>query len=818
MKKHLAFAIIIVVSLVNKGFSQIPREHVSFIYDEAWSPRPHPVDMEKLELEVSFVPEEKKVIGSVRHTFRVLQQKVDTLFLDGPGIQVSGAKLDEEAVGWKVLPDGIVFYFANSLTWDEVHKLDIEYTANPAKGLYFIGWDDPKNISRKQIWSQGQGTDNRHWIPMYDEMNDKVISEVKVTFPADYQVLSNGVLISKKVNKDKENKLVWQYKMSHPHAPYLIMLGIGDYKIKTIKSASGTDINLWYYPDQEDRVEYTYLYMKEMFDFFEKEIGVPYPWENYSQIPVQEFMYGAMENTTATVFGDFFCTDRRAFGDRNYVAVNAHELAHQWFGDMVTARTASHHWLQESFATYYNYLFEREAFGQEHFDFARRAAVERALEAGLNDNLPIAHSQAGSPRNYPKGAMVLDMLKYVVGHEAYNRAIQYYLKKHAYGNVDSEDLLIAFHECLGVSLDWFWAEWVYKGGEPAYEVNFTESASSGGGKTSVFEVTQVHTVNEEVGLFSMPFWFQVHYTDGTTDSVQVTIQDKFTRVEIPNPSGKTVAFPLFDPNSRVIKKVSFPKSKEYWLAQLENAPHILDRYDAAVALKSTPVEQKWAVFKQVFEKETYYRVRAEIVSQIAKEEPKNKDYQALIEAALTEKDNALRKETLYALTSLDNRKAGIVSGYFNDPDASYDLCSRALELLVQSDPSMTPTYLEMSKSLEGIGRSFRIKWLEIALTAQEDHFENQQELIFYTSQSFEFRTRVAAAQALQRLNMFNEDIFFNLIQSLGSANKRLSGPMASVLKDFYRVNSYKGIIEKALQTKNVPSDQITRTKKLLGIP
>ena len=134
--------------------------------------------------------------------------------------------------------------------------------------------------------------------------------------------------------------------MSHPFSPYLIMIGIGKYDIKETKSVSGLPMHLWYYPDWKDRVESTYKMSEKMVDFYEKEIGIPYPWESYSQIPVQDFMYGAMENVTATVFGDFLFCDERSFLDKPYYSVNAHELAHQWFGDYITARSDAHHWLQ----------------------------------------------------------------------------------------------------------------------------------------------------------------------------------------------------------------------------------------------------------------------------------------------------------------------------------------------------------------------------------------------------------------------------------------------------------------------------------------
>src|SRR6185437_8773506 len=385
-------------------------------------------------------------------------------------------------------------------------------------------------------------TDNRNWIPMYDNWNDKMITETIVTFDKDYQVLSNGTKLGVKDNADGTK--TWHYKMTHPHSPYLVMLGIGKYGIDDRKSKSGVPLHLYYYPEWKDRVEATYKYSAEMIDFYEKEIGMKYGWESYSQIPVQDFMFGAMENTTATIYGDFLLVDGRSALDRAYIGVNAHELAHQWFGDMVTCRTSSYMWLHENFATYYSALFDKEIFGKDYFDWERRGQQNAALDELKKNSNPISCSMAGTTRLYPQGAFVLNMLKYVVGgREVYNKAIKYYLEKHKYENVDSRDLLLAFEETTGMSLDWFWDEWYYRGGMPNYTVSYSEQ----NGYTQ-FNVTQVQELSETTGLpasgegvnstpsglFKMPIWFEVHYTDGTADKKQFWIEKQNQIVSIPN--------------------------------------------------------------------------------------------------------------------------------------------------------------------------------------------------------------------------------------------------------------------------------------------
>ncbi|MBL4623811.1 MAG: M1 family metallopeptidase [Flavobacteriales bacterium] len=783
-------------------------ETQTFLEDNKRVPREHVVDMQHAKIELSFKPEEKLVIGKVTHTFTSLQNDVNELFLDGINMTYKSVTVDGDSVQYEKDSKGITIKFAKLIQRSEEHTIVIEYEATPWKGLYFIGWDDPNNLSRKQIWSQGQGIDNRHWIPMYDEKNDKIVSEMTVKFDSNYKVLSNGKKLKEKENKD--GTTTWHFEISHEHAPYLIMLGIGDYKIKESKSKNGTPMYFWYYPDWEDRVEWTYKNSEDMVDFFEETIGVKYPWGSYSQIPVQEFMYGAMENTTATIYGDFFHVDERAFLDRNYVAVNAHELAHQWFGDCITARTSTDHWLQESFATYYNMLYEKRFYGQDHFDWKRREGNDGSLKASLKDYKPIAHSKAGSTRHYPKGAFVLNMLKYVVGEAEFNASIKHYLEKHQYQNVDSEDLLIAFHETLGVSLDWFWDQWVYRGGEPHYDVEYADLTESGQRYTQ-FDVSQIHDLNEVVGLFKMPIWFEVHYIDGTSDTQQEWIEKEREIVKINNMANKDIAFVLFDPNNQVMKKVTFEKSIEMNVRQAFSAPMMLDRYDAIVAVRKHPVTQKQELLLKIYEQEKFHAIKAEIIAQLVEDESQLTI--ELLRKALQDNDVLVRKSVIANLRIIPPE---LLVDYENLlKDQSYQIVEQSLNKLCIEYPFNAASYLEITKDEVGaISKNVRIVWLEHSFNSTKNQ-ENVNELIRYTSNSYEFKTRISAAQALQRLNYCNVELAQNLIQGMGSANSRLSNPCTKVFNYFYRQTALKHQIDVLVRNGTWSKKQQTKFNNIM---
>jgi aminopeptidase N len=779
--------------------------HVTVQYDPGSVMRDHPLDFVRMRLQVAFEPEKGLVKGTITHHFLPLRKDVDSFFLDGPGIDVKSAMLNGKTVTYKTTAEGITFYPNGGLQYGSSDSLTIEYEAHPRKGIYFIGWNDPNNVSRKQIWTQGQGIDNRHWFPCYDTPNDKLITEVIVKFDKNYKVLSNGVKLAEKEQKDGTK--LWHYKMSKPHASYLVMLGIGKYEVKETKSASGVPLRQWYYPDWADRYQYTYKYNEKIFNFLESEIGVPYGWESYSQIPVQDFMFGAMENTSATLFGDFFQTDARSFNDRNYVSVNAHELAHQWFGDMVTARSGNAHWLQESFATHYNIIAERECFGQDHFDWARRNAYQSAINT--TDKKSISHSQTPTSLIYQKGSVVLEMLKYVTGRAAYNRSIKRYLLAHKYENVDSDDLLNAFQDELGMSLEWFWDEWVYRGAEPDYEVSYEDITSSKGRRTQIV-VTQTHQTNEVVGLFKMPIVFEVHYTDGSTDKKTEWIEKTTHIVKVPNRENKEIAFVLFDPNSQVLKTVTFEKPFEMLSEQALKAPHMLDRYDAVCAMRNVTADKKRDLLEQVYKANTFHAIKTEIATQLMDD----KASEQIVRMALTDKDVLVRKGIM---TGTKNIPAWLMNDF--EPmlqDSSYVTIVTALEKLCATFPQNTSKYLDATKGIEGTnGRNVLVKWLEIS-AAQGGDMSYVNDLVKYTSNSYEFVTRTNAMAALRRLNYCDKALVTNCVNASLTNNGRLAGPATETVKYFYAQHKYKKMIAEVINANNATGKDKETLSRLMN--
>lgn len=393
---------------------------------------------------------EKSVKGTIGYSFKVLKP-VDTLKIDAQNMSFTNVLLNNNKVAF--LNTGkqllIVYPFQKGKS-----QISFEYWATPKQTLYFVGSEKEDDL---QIWTQGQGKYTSHWFPSFDDVNEKVIFNLNISFNSDYEVVSNGVLKQKYSNN---NTTEWTYQMDKPMSSYLLMLAIG--KFKKQQQLSKSKISLDLYIDEKDvnRLEPTYRYSKKVFDFLEKEIRVKYPWEVYKQLPVRDFLYAGMENTSATLFATRYVVDSVGFVDRNYTNVDAHELAHQWFGDMITATSGKHHWLQEGFATYYALLAEKSIFGEDYFYSKMYESIQQIKYASRTDTIPVLSDKASSLSYYQKGAWALFVLHQSIGDRAFHKLIKKYLKKYAFQNVTTDDFLAEVRKVSNFDTDSFSKEWL----------------------------------------------------------------------------------------------------------------------------------------------------------------------------------------------------------------------------------------------------------------------------------------------------------------------------------------------------------------------
>ena len=419
------------------------------------------VDFKKATVDVVLRPTLKEVGIDVHYEFEILQD-TDSIYLDMRTIDTYKV-YQQSFKGTNVYRDKKII-LKNKFKKGEKHTVGLATFTHPKKAMYFIDWHEENG--RKQVWTQGQGKYTSSWLPSFDDVNEKVEFDFSITFDKRYEVIANGKLIKKESPNDSLTK--WYYDMKQPMSSYLAAIAIGKYKKKVVTSESGVPIELYYYPEDEAKFEPTYRHIKRIFDFLESEIGVPYPWQNYKQVPVKDFLYAGMENTGTTIFSDAFVIDSIGFVDKNYVNVNAHELAHQWFGDLVTAKSGKHHWLQEGFATYYALLAEKEIFGDDYFywQLFTSAMQLKALNEGKGE--PLLNPKASSLTFYQKGAWALHVLRTKVGEKPFKRAVQRYLNTYKFKSVETNDFIKIVEEESNQNLDAFVQTWLVNPQLPEY--------------------------------------------------------------------------------------------------------------------------------------------------------------------------------------------------------------------------------------------------------------------------------------------------------------------------------------------------------------
>ena len=389
------------------------------------------------------------------------------------------------------------------------------------------------------------------------------------------------------------------------------------------------------------------------------------------------------------------------------------------------------------------------------------------------------------------------MLRYVLGEESFKKVIKYYLTQHLYKNVETNDLYQAVQDVTGKSLDWFFDEWLYRGGEPHYKVSYLSANSD----VSI-TVEQIHTINELIKAFKMPVNFAVYYKDGSVSRQNFWIEKQTQTVSINNPTNKEIAFVLFDENSEITKKLTFIKTNDEWFAQLAGAANMIDRYDALIGLRNVKLDLKRDALWKAYDKETFYGMKAEIVSHLANDEASAARLLPLFEGVHADITKALAN----SVTKIsDNLKPGFEKLLDH---SSYDLVEKGLTRLCEEFPSQNSIYLKkietdyINKRVYGQNNSIHIKYIELSVLNNLNSEKCTNELIELTTDLYEFRTRVPAMEALKRLGVFNENTVKAMLNACLSSNGRLAGPAKTVLKYFSEQVKNKALIENTIRNGN----------------
>ncbi|MGC8613092.1 MAG: M1 family aminopeptidase [Conexivisphaera sp.] len=563
------------------------------------------------------------------------------------------------------------------------HSVSIEYSTVPRKGVYFA-----ERKGRMFVWSHGETEDNRYWIPLPDSPYVKFPTEVTVIAPAWMTAVSNGVLQGVREAGDRRE---WTWRLDHPHSPYLIAIAAGDFEVIG-EDCGGTPLEYYVPRDAAQHATLSFHRTCDVLKFFEEYTGLKYQWPNYKQVVVPEFIYGGMENTTSTLLMDYTLHDEHAHcpgtkfpcpGMEDYTSdpLVAHELAHQWFGDLVTTEDWPHIWLNESFATFMEAIYERHALGEDEF----RYTLYRCLRTYLSEYRdryarPIVFRIYKDPEelfdthSYEKGCLVLWHLVNTIGEDAFRTAINRYLVSRSFGPASSDDLKDFLEDSSKKRLDWFFYQFLESSGHPVVRYSWEYDAS-----TSTLRLK----VEQAQGDDSYPEYRldleALISTDRGERMVKVKLHDRSTTLQV-QVDGKP-KYVCIDPEFRAFIERRPQKGLEDAVNQL-SSPYLACRLEAVAALQEDGSGRAVEALAKALASDGFWGVRAEAARALGKVGGEAA-LSALISSMKSERHPRVRQAVADALGSFraEPRAAEVLRSVLLDEHESYYARARAASSL-----------------------------------------------------------------------------------------------------------------------------------------
>jgi aminopeptidase N len=547
-------------------------------------------DLVNTKLDVSFDYGKQYLYGKAWLTLKPHFYETDALTLDAKGMDFKeiAIMVGKEKTPLKYTYDSEQLFITLNRKYKNTEKytIYIDYTAKPnelkvkgseaitdAKGLYFIN-PDGKEDKPVQIWTQGETEASSAWFPTIDKPNQKTTSEISMTVDAKYVTLSNGKLVAQKANKNGTRTDTW--KMDVPHSPYLFMMAVGDFKIFK-ESYNGKEVSYYLEPKYAPYAKQIFGKTPDMMNFFSKMLGVEYPWVKYAQVVARDYVSGAMENTSATLHGEYVQNTARELLDDNGESTIAHELFHQWFGDYVTAESWSNLTMNESFATFGEVLWHGHDAGQDAEDRSRYEKLQNYLRSSKNGMSPVLarfhyrdKEDLFDNISYSKGSIILYALKNQMGDEAFFKSLNRYLTTNAFSSGETHQLRLAMEDVTGKDWSPYFNQWYYQGGSPILEIQYGYA----NGKATI-SVKQ--TQDSSVQTFSLPLKVDF-YVNGTKIRKDILIEKREQ-----NFSFDVAAKPDFvdmDADKILVGQIIENKKAEDYLYQYKNVPSYHNRIEA----------------------------------------------------------------------------------------------------------------------------------------------------------------------------------------------------------------------------------------------
>jgi len=671
------------------------------------------VDLVHTKIEANLNWEDSQLNGKATLSMKPHFYELDSVVLDAKGMEIKTITLSGKELSYDYSNGNtLTVYLDKTYKKDELITFTVDYIAKPEeretsgsaaitsdKGLYFINPKGEEEGKMTQLWTQGETEANSVWFPTIDAPNMKSSQEVLLTVDNKYTTLSNGKLISSKKNADGTRTDYW--KQDLPHAPYLFMLAVGEFKIVQDSYTRGDgkkiDVNYYVEPAYENDARAIFGKTPKMIKFFSNKLGVEYPWDKYSEIVVRDYVSGAMENTGAVIFGDYVYKTKRELIDGNDESTIAHELFHHWFGDLVTCESWANLPLNESFANYSQYLWDEYEYGIDEADYN---AIEEAngyyQSGGYHDLINFYYKdkeEMFDGHSYNKGGRILHMLRNHLGDDAFFQGLNKYLTSNAYKSAEVHNLRLAMEEVSGEDLNWFFNQWFLGKGHP---VIFTEQEINQEQQTVTLHIQQAQSFN----VFRLPV--KIALWDETGKHSYSLVLDSANQ-QFTFPFKGKLANVLLDEEQILLAKVYEEKPTAQYIHQFYNADKFRAKSTALKHIaKSTDSEKNTVLVSAL--NATFWGIRSEALGYLKdlEEAAKQPSYKTSLKKIIeSDPKSKVRNAAVSALSTLENNEAIAIIRKVLKQDSSLMVLGNALNELKEIDTVQALTLArELSNSAE----------------------------------------------------------------------------------------------------------------------
>jgi aminopeptidase N len=646
------------------------------------------IDIEHLTLDVIPDFKQRTVNGSATWKFKPIAKPFAELKLDAVDLSVASVSSTEKVLGYQVTEDKVIITFAEAIPTGKEASVTVNYNAQPEKGLYFRTPELGFKPEDMHIWTQGEPDEARHWYPSYDFPNEKFTVEMICHVPDGIVVLANGHKVSEE--KDANGLVAVRWLQDKPIVNYLVALVAG--KLKSVEDKHGNvPLHLWTPATEIEFANNSFTNTKSAMEFFEKEIGVPYPWDKYDQACIQEYHWGGMENVSLTTLNINTLFPPGYENLRSSQGLIAHELAHQWFGDLVTCKDWSHIWLNEGFASFYDLLYTEHKDGPDEFRYHLYESA-KVLTASTNSVKSIVWRKFGDPVEqfdslaYGKGAWVLNMLRSQLGPELYRQCIKTYVERHKFQNVVTEDLRAVVEELSGRSFDQFFDQWVYHTGWPRLDVEYSWDERT---KLAKLGIRQSQVVSENVPLFNVPLPVRFKTKSGIVERT-LAVKEKAEDFYVPLEAQPELV--RIDPNVTVLSQINFKPTAPMLAAQVANKDDATGRLIAVEQLGERRDHDAINKLKNALNNDSWYAVRV-AASKALRAIHTDETFDALA-ASMKQSDARVRRQVVADVTAFYRPEAFTHAQNVLKTEKNPDIVGLALSALAPLGTNARPILIQ----------------------------------------------------------------------------------------------------------------------------